>query len=921
MGDIMSSMTGCARFAAVSIVLIMAMAMRVHAEEAVFSGTVVGDDGPVEGVSLYINIPDMSNPFNNDCTRIAMTESNGAFSFSYDLTGLQSQPGIVATLIVYHDGHAVGWRALTPDDIDRSIDITLEKAEAISGTVIDIDGRGISNATVAVDAIYSAIVRTVMPMRGSIPELTATTDNTGKFIIEGLPKNMQVNLTVTAPNYARRSVRSNSSGTEGIAVELVPEGRISGTVTSAETGEPVPDAKVMARNMDIQKHFSSSNAATNKRGEYEINGIEPGQYRVSAAVGAMYETPELASITIDNIMVEAGMTTENTDIELINGGLIRGTVTDEETGELLPEVLVAAAHPDWKTRISFGWVMTDEHGEFTLRTIPGKVKVYLASTPEGYIRPTINEKVVEVTDGGITDGTDYQLRKGLTVRGKTVGPDDEPVAGVAVRGSGMRRGWYGSVTSGDDGTFTISGLAEGLTFNVEADHAGKKLRTDATLSSDAGEEQVIRLEKYETSTLTGVVLDEEHKPLPGAEMYLMVADPNSGGGISSVQCKTGSNGSYVISDLVIGKQYSLTAKKENYADTPIPFPQLTPGKITLDDAVMKVADRWLEGTVRDNHGAPIPGAHIMINGSPSGFKEVITDKNGHYRFEGLVPFVEPRISIHQRNYGDYRFTYVETNKPKDFTLIKPERSLSGKVVNADNEPIEGVRVSIDPQQHESGLIYVGQRTDTNGRFSYNNVLDEEVDISVSHDEAGYRQFKGVKVTGEELTFTLAGPDTTNRPERQSWEFDDNSLVMFDGGAPELKPWSWANGEPVRLADLKGKVVVLDFWNCDSKRSVSALRLMQGVANGYRDKGVVVIGIHEYTDDADAVKEALNAQGVSYPVLIDSPSETDGSKGATFDAYGINHYSFNVVIGSDGEVHPDVHVASLERELRDILDKE
>ncbi|MFQ6040907.1 MAG: hypothetical protein ACE5PV_08630, partial [Candidatus Poribacteria bacterium] len=56
---------------------------------------------------------------------------------------------------------------------------------------------------------------------------------------------------------------------------------------------------------------------------------------------------------------------------------------------------------------------------------------------------------------------------------------------------------------------------------------------------------------------------------------------------------------------------------------------------------------------------------------------------GYYRLDELVAAVEVEIEINHRDYGYYRFRYVPTNQTQNFALIKADRFLAGKVVDAD----------------------------------------------------------------------------------------------------------------------------------------------------------------------------------------------------------------------------------------------
>lgn len=568
---------------AVAIVVSMITVAGVHADAGqVLSGKVVSEDGPVEGAAVYMYVPDFTNPLNMDCIRIATSDKAGAFRFNYDHPKTDNLQYIVRWLIAYQDGYAVGWKMLLPDEGIDDIEITLGRPAAISGTITDMDGRSVRGAHVAVITISGR--NPGLYMNGAIPELTATTDDKGMFMFDGLPENMRASLLVTASGYVTTWISGSSNGSDDLTLELEPAGRISGTVTYTGSGDPAPNAKIIARMMGDNED-SYGTATANDHGEYEVTGLRPGMHQVTATMAAPHETREWADVTIKNIEVKEGKTTYGTDIELVRGGLVTGTVTDEETGAPIPGVLVSASPADKYIITSYGISLTDESGVYTLRAMPGDVVVKLVSRPVKY-PPFVSEIITGVADGETTEDIDFQLRKGRTIRGRTIGPDDDPIAGVTVRVKLAEIYWRESITAAD-GMFTISGLSEGLTFNVEAEHAGKKLRADATLSSDADGEQVIRLEKYETATITGRIVDEAQNPVQGVKLHLAIYDRNGSSVVSFLPYKTGSDGVFVIKDLLIGRRHLLYVYKEQYAQTEIILPPLTPDMPPLDDTVLK----------------------------------------------------------------------------------------------------------------------------------------------------------------------------------------------------------------------------------------------------------------------------------------------------------------------------------------------
>lgn len=102
-----------------------------------------------------------------------------------------------------------------------------------------------------------------------------------------------------------------------------------------------------------------------------------------------------------------------------------------------------------------------------------------------------------------------------------------------------------------------------------------------------------------------------------------------------------------------------------------------------------------------------------------------------------------------------------------------------------------------------------------------------------------------------------------------------------GPAPELENEIWLNTDrPLRLAELRGQVVLLDMWtfgciNC--RRTIPHLREMH---TKYKDQGLVVIGNHypefAYERELDNLKEALVRLEVPYPVAQDNDRATWGA---------------------------------------------
>ena len=94
-------------------------------------------------------------------------------------------------------------------------------------------------------------------------------------------------------------------------------------------------------------------------------------------------------------------------------------------------------------------------------------------------------------------------------------------------------------------------------------------------------------------------------------------------------------------------------------------------------------------------------------------------------------------------------------------------------------------------------------------------------------------------------------------------------------APEIgRPW--LNSPPLSLRQLRGRVVLLDFWDYTCVNCLRTLPYVQAWHERYQDKGLAVIGVHtpEFTfaQYEQNVERAVRDLGITYPVVIDSDYE-------------------------------------------------
>jgi thiol-disulfide isomerase/thioredoxin len=95
-----------------------------------------------------------------------------------------------------------------------------------------------------------------------------------------------------------------------------------------------------------------------------------------------------------------------------------------------------------------------------------------------------------------------------------------------------------------------------------------------------------------------------------------------------------------------------------------------------------------------------------------------------------------------------------------------------------------------------------------------------------------------------------------------------------GNLPSLGGASaWLNSPPLDVAQLRGKVVLVDFWTYSCINCIRTLPHMRAWAAKYRDQGLVVVGVHtpefDFEKDAANIRQAIARFKLDYPIAVDS----------------------------------------------------
>ena len=446
-----------------------------------------------------------------------------------------------------------------------------------------------------------------------------TTDAEGRFELHGVGHRLEAQLSIIDPRFATQMIEvatNDSPDAKSLTAALQPARIFTGRVTYADTGKPVPEARIqIAAGGAGQRGFRTIPFQANADGRFRANPL-PGDLFAIAAIPPAGDQHLAIS---RRIAWPKGATEQSVDLALPRGVPIRGTVTEEGSkapiaGAWVMFVPQSAQGADASS--GSGQAETKADGSFKLAVGPGAGYLAVQGPSEDFVLREIgNRKFFEGLPGGRPiyshsfiacspkpggNGLEVQvtLRRGKTVSGRIVGPDDQPVPdtwimGRAALGPGSVawRVWSGFYhRTAPSARFELHGIDPDTEIPVYFFQPGRKLGAVVHLSgkSAAGGPITIRLEPCGSAVAR--LVDAGNKPVAGYRDQLMSSmivrfgpDPARGD-------PAGAN------ELATESGYLTRIDPINYAATPqsdalgqITFPALIPARTIESRSAIQAA--------------------------------------------------------------------------------------------------------------------------------------------------------------------------------------------------------------------------------------------------------------------------------------------------------------------------------------------
>ena len=415
---------------------------------------------------------------------------------------------------------------------------------------------------------------------------------------------------------------------------------ISGRVTDAESGRPLANVEVRGEN--VLDRGPGANARAGEDGRYILRGLAPGSYRIRAEAEEavyiqQYYNNRLGWDAAEVVTVRSAEVIEDFNFVLEIGGTISGVVSDKVTGLPLQGVRIKPRSAEHTTE---SYANTDASGSYVLQGLaPGTHLIWTDTERTTYIR-TFYGDVIRWNDADwiIIDGKeqvngiDLNLEQGSTISGRALdGETGRPLSGLNVRARLVNGNDYASDDTGLDGTYTLSGIPEGMQEiivngrgyieeRIDLEIEGRSVIQDFDISLTLG------------GAVSGTVIDGD-TGFPLANLELHAERLNDGHHVAWE--RTDAEGRFILRGLASGEIHVIV---EGQGYIPQRLRVSVSGQETVAGVILELSSGGIiTGRVTDSAtGIPIAGITIRQDWVDEDFNsEARTDDQGVYRLVGM----------------------------------------------------------------------------------------------------------------------------------------------------------------------------------------------------------------------------------------------------------------------------------------------
>jgi RNA polymerase sigma factor (sigma-70 family) len=395
----------------------------------------------------------------------ARTDTEGRFRLT--VPGRPQAAFWARSVVASAPGHALGQEHLEQEVKQGEVEVRLNREQAVRGRLVDIQGQPAAGVKVHLVGINCLPPTKLLyadlhepPKDQPAWPAPVTTDAKGRFVLHGLRPDWDITIAVRDERLAQQelTLKAQDKGkTDEVTLALAPVRVVEGIVTYEDTGKPVTGARVMV--LAAKEPFGSipreSYWRTDAKGHFRALPHTGNYYRVIAYSPAgepylmhrrEFEWPKTAVVK------------HTVHLKLVRGVVVRGTVTDADTGKPIagaPVHFETSYHnnPFYRDDVHpffRNWdpnLLSGPDGKFALTVLPGPGHLLVNGPTLDYLHTEIltnklygmrvnpprrhyADGIVEISSKPGIDPPQVavKLRRGVTVSGRLLTPEGKDVA-------------------------------------------------------------------------------------------------------------------------------------------------------------------------------------------------------------------------------------------------------------------------------------------------------------------------------------------------------------------------------------------------------------------------------------------------------------------------------------------------------------